>query len=235
MNVMQKMWSFSTLQRPTQEEKERRRRWRNENGHIPPDVKATDSSRTKKILRAKTFRHHQSNDGLLDYNDNLDNILASLPQNQTPSNNSFVEALRHRAKSTSRVNDYYDGPTSRGGHKPRREQSIGGFVSRLRFLDNDNTDHHHQSSKKALWQQQQQQPDSRVISGEGGNSSGYSSGGRPDPNEATSDEPFASNEDSGPFDMYAMTTTMQRRKLQHKPTKKRYDERDPIAGYCSSL
>ena len=152
---MQKMWSFSTLQRPTQEEKERRRRWRNENGG--PDVKP--DPRTKKILRAKTFRHQSSDQ--VDYNDNLDNILSSLPQNPMQSNN-FVEALRHRAKSTSRVSDFhhYDGHVP---HKPRREQSIGGFVSRLRFLDNEQ-DH---QSKKAVWQD-------RSGSGEGGNSSGYS-------------------------------------------------------------
>ena len=62
-----------------------------------------ETGNNKKILRAKTFRHNSEKMGL-DYNDNLDSVLANLPHLQ-PKGSNFVEALRHRAKSSSRINE----------------------------------------------------------------------------------------------------------------------------------
>ena len=65
-----------------------------------------ETGNNKKILRAKTFRHNSEKMGL-DYNDNLDSVLANLPHLHPKggSGSNFVEALRHRAKSSSRINE----------------------------------------------------------------------------------------------------------------------------------
>ena len=99
------MWSFSTLQRPTQEEKERKRRYREEQKR----------QQKNRIARAKTFRHLEgsNNSGYFNYSGT----------NESPS---ILDALRYRAKSASRAEnktvneDYYGYSKGR-----RREQSAG--------------------------------------------------------------------------------------------------------------
>ena len=119
------MWSFSTLQRPTQEEKERKRRFREEQ-------KRQQKSR---IARAKTFRHLEDkyNSGYFNYNSN----------NEV----SLMDALRYRAKSASRAErggtneDYYGYSSGNRTINPRRrEQSAGRVNNGMRF-SNENSDY----------------------------------------------------------------------------------------------
>lgn len=193
---MHKMWNFSTLQRPTQEEKERRRRYREEQLIRERQSESSFYPKVKKLGRAKTFRHSagnilSQNEEMTDINDNeydrkFDHmLLQSLPGHVQ---GSFVDALRQRAKSASRVTeDIYS-------QSRKREQSVGGFVSRLRFLDSEAPQP--TSPTKLRWHDREN----------GGNSSGYSSGGRQE-TEFTSDDTG-----QGIDDLYAMTTTMQRKK-----------------------
>lgn len=71
---MHKMWSFSTLQRPTQEEKERKRRFREEQqqvllknggtrigGGLSGGAPNNGSSHARAVARAKTFRYYKKN------------------------------------------------------------------------------------------------------------------------------------------------------------------------------
>ncbi|XP_059086658.1 uncharacterized protein LOC131883244 isoform X3 [Tigriopus californicus] len=126
---MHKMWSFSTLQRPTHEEKERKRRFREEQKRQAQSkpgfpVSATLNPAKGKVGRAKTFRQETSR-----------------------TNDHIIEALRFRAKSATRaqpdhfhpqpdLNDNYYGAK----HHPSPQRSP--FTSsatlpnaRLRFLE----------------------------------------------------------------------------------------------------
>ena len=164
------MWNFSTLQRPTQEEKERRRKYKQEK------IQHANTLLPKsKVGRAKTFRERNNNDVSFDHPD-FD------PQSgptSLPVSASMVEVLRHRAKSASRV-EYLEGVQpqnttlkKRGGYKERDHSAHTGFVSRLRFLDASEPN----TSQKLRWQDREP-------------SSGYSSGGRggQDPDQGTSDD-----------------------------------------------
>ena len=92
---MHKMWSFSTLQRPTQEEKERRRKYKEEK------IRHANTLLPKsKVGRAKTFRVERNNNDV----DFEQNVMQHGPTS-LPVSASMVEVLRHRAKSASRVND----------------------------------------------------------------------------------------------------------------------------------
>lgn len=147
---MHKMWNFSTLQRPTQEEKERRRKYRAEK------IQHANTLLPKsKVGRAKTFRERNNNEVSFEPN---------LGPTSLPVSASMVEVLRHRAKSASRVEkDYYDGQSTvkRANKKDRDHSAHSGFVSRLRFLESSEN----QSQQRLRWQDREP-------------SSGYSSGGR---------------------------------------------------------
>ena len=177
---MHKIWTFSTLQRPTQEEKERRRRYREE--QLLRERQHAALVNDKKVNRAKTFLHKGSpgggshgggnnssssnNDGGLDYNDNeygmLDSSLMDSLPSEVGSSANFIEALRHRARSASRINDNknernrynfyadeqnYQKPTAtrtlNRDTRKRESKSVGAnpqnFQSRLRFLDRTET------------------------------------------------------------------------------------------------
>lgn len=145
---MHKMWSFSTLQRPTQEEKERRRKYKEDK------IRHANTLLPKsKVGRAKTFRERNNNEIEESY---FENGPTSLPVSA-----SMVEVLRHRAKSASRVADnYYGDGVSTNKRKNKSSATTNtGFVSRLRFLDQ------HHEPQKLRWQDREP-------------SSGYSSGGR---------------------------------------------------------
>ena len=183
---MHKMWSFSTLQRPTQEEKERRRKYREEKIRQHASTLLPKS----KVGRAKTFRERNNNEIVSNSYD--DNIVNSGPTS-LPVSASMVEVLRHRAKSASRIAEPgYEGPnaaavmtTSNGGggkrkgYKDRDHSAHTGFVSRLRFLDSANNTKPENEPTKLRWQDREP-------------SSGYSSGGRGGPgdpgDQGTSDD-----------------------------------------------
>ena len=254
---MHKMWNFSTLQRPTQEEKERRRRYREEQLLRERQHSAMVNDANKIVNRAKTFRHINSpgshgggnnssssnNDGGLDYNDNEygmfdSSLLDSLPS-QVGSSANFIEALRHRAKSASRLNDhqkseqrnrFYGDETNfeqratrtlNRDTRKRESKSAGAnprtFRSRLRFLEgkeelrpkeqfklepNSSTTLYNQQNQRFLrWQDQRDQL-----------SSGYSSGGG---GRTAQEQEFNSDDTNDTaMDIYAMTTTMQRKKKE---------------------
>ena len=155
---MHKMWNFSTLQRPTQEEKERRRKYRAEK------IQHANTLLPKsKVGRAKTFRERNNNEVSFEQ--------LNVGPTSLPVSASMVEVLRHRAKSASRVEkDYYiDGASSqntvkRNSKKDRDHSAHSGFVSRLRFLETSEN----QSQQRLRWQDREP-------------SSGYSSGGRDGP------------------------------------------------------
>ena len=278
---MHKIWTFSTLQRPTQEEKERRRRYREE--QILRERQHAALVNEKKVNRAKTFLHKGSpgshggggnnssssnNDGGLDYNDNeygrLDSsLMESLPSEVGTSAN-FIEALRHRARSASRItennkaekqrNRYMYGDDQDYPHpmttrtlnrdtRKRESKSVGAnpqaFQSRLRFLDRTDqsrtgpqsfqfdssppSTYNQQNQRFLRWQDQRDQM-----------SSGYSSGGG---GGRTTQEPEINSDDTADtaMDIYAMTTTMQRKKrekemqsrskeIKHNGDKRGYDD-----------
>ena len=209
----------------------------------------------KIVNRAKTFRHINSpgsgggnnssssnNDGGLDYNDNEfgmfdSSLLDSLPS-QVGSSANFIEALRHRAKSASRLNDhqkieqrnrFYGDETNfeqratrtlNRDTRKRESKSAGAnprtFRSRLRFLEgkeelrpkeqfklepNSSTTLYNQQNQRFLrWQDQRDQL-----------SSGYSSGGG---GRTAQEQEFNSDDTNDPMEIYAMTTTMQRKKKE---------------------
>lgn len=155
------MWSFSTLQRPTQEEKERRRKYKEDK------IRHANTLLPKsKVGRAKTFRERNNNE----IEDTYGVMHEQNGPTSLPVSASMVEVLRHRAKSASRV-DYYD--TNKRSNKNKSSANATGFVSRLRFLDQH---HHHDQPQKLRWQDREP-------------SSGYSSGGRPaDQEPGTSDD-----------------------------------------------
>ena len=158
---MQKMWNFSTLQRPTQEEKERRRKYRQDKIHH-----ANTLLPKSKVGRAKTFRERNNNEEDFMHPE-FDPGPASLPVSA-----SMVEVLRHRAKSATRLEHNND------LKKRHREHSAHtGFVSRLRFLDPSGPGTTEVQTPKIRWQDREP-------------SSGYSSGGRggQDHGEGTSDD-----------------------------------------------
>jgi len=254
---MHKIWTFSTLQRPTQEEKERRRRYREE--QLLRERQHAALVNDKKVNRAKTFLHKGSpgshgggnnssssnNDGGLDYNDNeygrLDSTLMDSLPSEVGSSANFIEALRHRARSASRINDRnkieqernryiygdeqnYPKPTAtrtlNRDTRKRESKSVGSnpqtFQSRLRFLDRtepprtgqqfqfDNSPpstYNQQNQRFLRWQDQRDQL-----------SSGYSSGG----GGRTTQEQEINSDDTADtaMDIYAMTTTMQRKKRE---------------------
>ena len=165
------MWNFSTLQRPTQEEKERRRKYREEKIR----QHASTLLPKGKVGRAKTFRERNNNE--LDTYDQNVSIHVNSGPTSLPVSASMVEVLRHRAKSASRVADGtgYDlnttvaqsnGNSKRKGYKDRDHSAHTGFVSRLRFLDSSaNNVKAENEPTKLRWQDREP-------------SSGYSSGGR---------------------------------------------------------
>ena len=165
---MHKMWNFSTLQRPTQEEKERRRKYRAEK------IQHANTLLPKsKVGRAKTFRERNNNEvGFEPLN---------MGPTSLPVSASMVEVLRHRAKSASRVEkaDYYDSNTvQKRGKKDRDHSAHSGFVSRLRFLEHPQEPQQTTSTSRLRWQDREP-------------SSGYSSGGRDrgqDPELGNSDD-----------------------------------------------
>ena len=137
---MHKMWNFSTLQRPTQEEKERRRKYREEK------VRHANTLLPKtKVTRAKTFRMERNNNEIEDYeaaaasggHGVTDNGAARGGPTSLPISASMVEVLRHRAKSATRMGEMYHDAMASSKKRPKdRDHSAhGGFVSRLRFLD----------------------------------------------------------------------------------------------------
>lgn len=256
---MHKIWTFSTLQRPTQEEKERRRRYREEQLLRERQHAALVNESNKKVNRAKTFLHKGSpgsqggggnnssssnNDGGgLDYNDNeygrLDSSLMDSLPSEVGSSANFIEALRHRARSTSRINDHnkveqqrnryfygdeqnYPKPiatrTLNRDTRKRESKSVGAnpqtFQSRLRFLDrteNPRTGFQFDSSPSSNYNQQNQRflrwQDQRDQL-----SSGYSSGGG---GKATQEQEINSDDTTdAAMEIYAMTTTMQRKKRE---------------------
>ena len=173
---MHKMWNFSTLQRPTQEEKERRRKYREEK------VRHANTLLPKgKVGRAKTFRMERNNNEVSE-RDMYDSgemrghdLYKAGGPTSLPISASMVEVLRHRAKSATRVSEvYHDGTKKR--HKDRDHSVHGGFVSRLRFLD-EAAAASSENRQKLRWQDREP-------------SSGYSSGGRGghDPDLTTSDD-----------------------------------------------
>ena len=254
---MHKIWTFSTLQRPTQEEKERRRRYREE--QILRERQHAALVNEKKVNRAKTFLHKGSpgshgggnnssssnNDGGLDYNDNEygrwdSSLMDSLPS-QVGSSSNFIEALRHRARSVTRLNDRHRIEKQRNGYmyeyesdyprqnstrtlnrdtRKRESKSVGdnplSFQSRLRFMDRSEqympgsqfhfdttppSSYNKQNQRFLRWQDQRDQL-----------SSGYSSGGG---GRATQDQEINSDDTvDTSMDIYAMTTTMQRKKRE---------------------
>ena len=256
---MHKMWTFSTLQRPTQEEKERRRRYREEQLLRERQHAALVNDTTKKVNRAKTFLHKSSpgshgggnnssssnNDGGLDYNDNEygmleSSLMDSLPS-QVGSSANFIEALRHRARSASRLNDHHKIEQQRNRYiygdesnfqqnnttrtlnrdtRKRESKSVGAnpqtFQSRLRFLERADqsrpgsqfqfessppSTYNQQNQRFLRWQDQRDQL-----------SSGYSSGGG---GRATQEQEINSDDTADTaMDIYAMTTTMQRKKRE---------------------
>ena len=172
------MWNFSTLQRPTSQEKERRRKYRDQ----LDKARSTSTLLPKgKVGRAKTFREKNNNEIYFPE----DSGPVSLPASA-----SMIEVLRHRDKSATRYNDFYgigegpEGPHSMYPTMPNpkskkfrgveRSGGGGGFVSRLRFLDS--ADQHqiqkYGGNSKIRWQDREP-------------SSGYSSGGRHYDPEAT--------------------------------------------------
>ena len=255
---MHKIWTFSTLQRPTQEEKERRRRYREEQLLRERQHAAFVNDTNKKVNRARTFLHKGSpgsnggggnnssssnNDGGLDYNDNeygmVDSSLMDSLPSEVGSSANFIEALRHRAKSASRLNDhqkieqrnrFYGDETNfeqratrtlNRDTRKRESKSVGAnaqtFQSRLRFLEgkeelrpkeqfklepNSSTTLYNQQNQRFLrWQDQRDQL-----------SSGYSSGGG---GRTAQEQEFNSDDTNDTaMDIYAMTTTMQRKKKE---------------------
>ena len=187
---MHKMWSFSTLQRPTQEEKERRRKYREEKIRQHASTLLPKS----KVGRAKTFRERNNNE-IVDrsYDGHHDANMVNSGPTSLPVSASMVEVLRHRAKSASRVADQtgYEGPNAavmqatssgggkRKGYKDRDHSAHTGFVSRLRFLDSSANAKPENEPTKLRWQDREP-------------SSGYSSGGRGGPgdpgDQGTSDD-----------------------------------------------
>ena len=255
---MHKIWTFSTLQRPTQEEKERRRRYREE--QLLRERQHAALVNDKKVNRAKTFLHKGSpgggshgggnnssssnNDGGLDYNDNeygmLDSSLMDSLPSEVGSSANFIEALRHRARSASRINDNkndrnrynfygdeqnYQKPTAtrtlNRDTRKRESKSVGAnpqnFQSRLKFLDKTETPRlgphfrldssppssfNQQNQRYLRWQDQRDQM-----------SSGYSSGGGG--GRAAQEQEINSDDTADTaMDIYAMTTTMQRKKRE---------------------
>ena len=190
---MHKMWNFSTLQRPTQEEKERRRKYREEK------IRHANTLLPKtKVGRAKTFRMERNNNEVEDYDAAAaasgghgvtDNGAArGHGPTSLPISASMVEVLRHRAKSATRMGEmYHDAMASSSKKRPKdRDHSAhGGFVSRLRFLDEagggggagGGASAGNTNGTKLRWQDREP-------------SSGYSSGGRGghDPDLTTSDD-----------------------------------------------
>ena len=123
MFTMHKMWTFSTLQRPTQEEKERKRRFREEQRRLEA------KKGRERVGRAKTFRH-----------------LEERPFGSGDS--SILEALKFRAKSATRERtDYNDNLVSK-----RREQSVVA-TSRLRFLDHRGDDSPREMNSRLRWEE----------------------------------------------------------------------------------
>ena len=137
---MKKMWSFSTLQRPTQEEKERKRRYREEQRKLDRSYSTTNrNNTTSRVGRAKTFRQFEQERHFANsYGSDTSNIL---------------EALKYRAKSATRGRDQNENYIS----MRRRDQSLGSryrdpsvgtksrnvsieATSRLRFLDKANNE-----------------------------------------------------------------------------------------------
>ena len=160
-----KMFSFSTLQRPTQEEKERKRRFREEqrravfNGiNSTSTLPSNKSAASGRVGRAMTFR------------DMEDKYYGGF------GGHSLIEALRIRARSANaRYNpDHNENylhhslqPQSNlNSNSRRREQSAG---SRLRFLADE--DQETSSSRLLRWNNNKASEDNMQ------NSSGYSSGG----------------------------------------------------------
>ena len=161
---MHKMWNFSTLQRPTQEEKERRKKYREEK------IRHANTLLPKsKVGRAKTFRMERNNNEVETYEpESRGGGPTSLPISA-----SMVEVLRHRAKSATRMGgEVYHDAKKRHKDRDRDHSAHGGFVSRLRFLDEAVG-----GGPKLRWQDREP-------------SSGYSSGGRGghDPDLGTSDD-----------------------------------------------
>ncbi len=163
---MHKMWNFSTLQRPTQEEKERRRKYKEDK------IRHANTLLPKsKVGRAKTFRERNNNE--FDYQYDQEFGPEDLGPVSLPVSASMVEVLRHRAKSSSRAptsDNYNQSSTTTLNKKPQRSKdrdhsAHSGFVSRLRFLDSALGHDMGQSGPKLRWQDREP-------------SSGYSSGGR---------------------------------------------------------
>ncbi len=173
---MHKMWNFSTLQRPTSEEKERRRKYRD---HLEKARSTSTLLPKGKVGRAKTFREKNNNE-------------IYLPEGSggplsLPASASMVEVLRHRAKSATRYADMFGDdadlnnfeslgsmyPVSTLPNPKKNKNNFRGgnsqFVSRLRFMDQPQVA---SSSSKIRWQDREP-------------SSGYSSGGRHYDPEAT--------------------------------------------------
>ena len=190
---MHKMWNFSTLQRPTQEEKERRRKYREEK------IRHANTLLPKtKVGRAKTFRMERNNNEIESYEAATasgghhggvtgDSGGTRGGPTSLPISASMVEVLRHRAKSATRMGEmYHDAMASSSKKRPKdRDHSAhGGFVSRLRFLDEagggggaGGASAGNTNGTKLRWQDREP-------------SSGYSSGGRGghDPDLTTSDD-----------------------------------------------
>ena len=110
---MNKMWHFSTLQRPTQEEKERKRRYREELKRQEQKAKG------RNVGRAKTFRQERQ-------------PLSAAPT----SSGNIMDALKYRAKSASRV-DQNDNIMNFGIAAARRREHSANAAARLRFMDNE--------------------------------------------------------------------------------------------------
>ena len=167
---MQKVWNFSTLQRPTQEEKERRRKFRDFPGgmlddypslqptspqmshlhHQPPApaaVPPTTTKKSSKVGRSKTFRYPSSSES---------NLLAAHAAHQQQQ---LLMLMEHHQRTLQKKN--------RSKSANRNENNR--FVSRLRFLDHGGVGV--EASSKLRWQD-------REPFHNNNNSSGYSSGGQ---------------------------------------------------------
>lgn len=134
------------MQRPTQEEKERKRKYREEQRKL---AEKQNTLLKNRVGRAKTFRHLQE-------------------QKQLEADYSILEALRLRAKSASRL-------TSENNNnyvKQRREQSA---TARLRFYDN-NEEEDNYDYERYMINESKIRFDNRRSDDFLGASSGYSSG-----------------------------------------------------------
>ena len=174
---MRKIWNFSTLQRPTQEEKERKRRFLEDQQR-----QQAEHGQLLRVGRAKTFRHLVAAPGSAVRPPHPHEVAANFPV--SPANVLVSDAHRHRAKSASRAlekrRDQLRQHRETGEIYNRRyrkqnwqEEAHSAGSSRLRFLESDVIADEERRLREPM-------EDKDYYVQDFSHSSGYSSGGKND-------------------------------------------------------